>query len=542
MADGFKWVFEIFDRFSGPTRQMTTALRGFDSGLGASKNSLRDFVGTLHDAMGTVRMLGGVLSSVASTAASGFKFALGAAAFKEDAMIGLETMLRSKQQAKDVMAMAVKMAADTPLETEQTMGFVRSLVMEGFRGTNDLKVMLQAISDVGALHGMDPMKMQNFVNFLGRVQSAGHLTGRAMLELYQTMTLGKGVVMEGIAKEMKVPVGQIEGMIESGAIDSVSAVRGTLRAIAELGGGQLNLLSIRASRTLTGLLSTLRSRPFELMMGLDESKGFDRVKGFIGRLADMLSPSSPTGKSLVEGVGKMFDGLLEGFFGPLEGGTLEAKLDSLFKSLGKAFEETDWKALGNELRLFAEDLIYLAKTGVESIKTIASVPRLLKGDTQAWGELLFGKKQSKSGALDFNAAMRGAGEDAAQGMAQGLAAGAGAVAMGAQMGIVDPTINVPREKLQEHSPSLVMRGLGRFAAEGFQLGLSGVQGTSLAKSLDTFVSQAPNQMAKGRAGSAAGPVVFNINAPAETAERIKAVLLQALPDVFESLAIEVGAA
>jgi hypothetical protein len=540
VADGFKWVFEIFDRFTGPTRQMAAALRGFDAGLGASKMGLRDFVGTLHDAMGTVRMLGGALRTVGEFATEGFKFAFGAASFKEDAKIGLETILRSKEEAAEVIKRAVKLAADTPLETAQTLDFAKRFIMGGF-GKNDALTLVQAVSDVGSLHGLDPVKMQVFVDFLNKVQGFGHLTRDALSDMTRTGLLPMGKILEGIAKSTGMTVDQVNASIAGGTLDSATAIRGVLRTVADLQGGQLNNLSGQYSRALGGLLSTPRSRPFELLMGLDEAKGFSRVKGFVQKLVDMLDPSSATGQGLTAGIARMFDGLIEGFFGPLEGGTLEAKLDNLFKSLSKAFEETDWKALGAELRLFAEDLIYLAKTGVESIKTIASVPRMLKGDGQAWGEFLFGKKQGKNGVLDFDAAMRGAGMDAAKGMAQGLAAGAGAVAMGAQTGIVDPTISVPEEKLQIHSPSLKMRGLGRFASEGFQLGLQGSQSNTLAKSLDSFVSGAPGAIAKGHGGGGA-TVIFNINAPQESGEKIKALLVQALPDIFEGVALEVGAA
>jgi hypothetical protein len=57
-----------------------------------------------------------------------------------------------------------------------------------------------------------------------------------------------------------------------------------------MGGGKLGELTKKGSaQTFSGLLSTVESRPFELLMGLDKSKGFAALKGVL-----RTSPTSST--------------------------------------------------------------------------------------------------------------------------------------------------------------------------------------------------------------------------------------------------------
>jgi len=545
MADGFKWVWELLDRFSRPMRMINDSVRDFDRRMTEAQRGFRNFVGSMHDALGTIRMLGGALASVGGAAVSGFKFALGAAAFKEDTMIALETMLRSKEQAKAVFDMAIKMAADTPLETEQTLSFAKQFVMQGTKGTNDIKALLMAVADVGGMHGLNPEKMNNMMTFFGRIQSAGKLTALAMSNLTETGTISEKLIFEGISKETGIAVNDMKAQITAGAIDTTTAIRGTLRAIAEVGGGQLGMLSAKASNTLTGIISRLKSRPLELMMRLDESKGFESVKGFIGKLADMLDPTTGTGKSLVEGLGMMFSGLLEGILGPLQGGTLESKIEGLFKTIATTLKETDWKAIGRDIRELAEALIAMVGAVVSTVKaysTLKTTVGLVAGNPVTWFDTLFGKGKEagvvQNSLGNFEANFKRMGRMGAEGMAQGLAEGAPLVEKSSEIGLAMPAQIGVKRPLGMQSPSLVMKGLGRYASEGFQLGLNGQSNNKLAASLNSFVSSPPTtQGAKGGMN-----VSFNINANMETAEKIRAVVVEAMTSAFDGIAIEAGVA
>jgi hypothetical protein len=68
------------------------------------------------------------------------------------------------------------------------------------------------------------------------------------------------------------------------------------------------------SGTMPGLLSTLQSRPFEFLMDLDKSEGFQSFKKALKNLVDVLDPETPAGKRIKKNAEDLFNRIFGGIF------------------------------------------------------------------------------------------------------------------------------------------------------------------------------------------------------------------------------------
>lgn len=344
MAKGIKWTFEILDRLTGPARRMEKAIdrieRKLDAltpetsraekateKLGRAARKSGDGIGWLGlkitgwlyalKAVGSA--VGGVLGGLGRLGFAFAKAGVEAAGFRESTSIGLGVLLKDPGKAEKLMKQAVRWAGKTPFTTEDSFRWVQDLTAAGFRDAQLWEAM-GAAGDVAALRGFSPQVFDQVVTVLRQVKGKGRLQGEEVMQLAEA-GIPSGAIWEALAKKTGISAVDLQTPKYAGKISGDLGVWAIKAAIAEkFSGGKLGNLMLQQSGTAGGLMSTLGSRPFEMMMDLDKSKGFQSFKVALKNLTDVLDPETPAGKRIKQNVenlfNKMMGGLLDRFADP----------------------------------------------------------------------------------------------------------------------------------------------------------------------------------------------------------------------------------
>ena len=341
--------------------------------------------------------IGMVIFKVAELAAKGAmaftKMTVESGVFRENTLISLATMLKSQEAADRVYASAIKVARETPLETQQVIDAYTKMLAGGFKEA-DLEPMMRGISDFTSALG--PEKMDQVVRAFARIKTEGRLGGEAVQSLADAGLPIQDLMTKLGAKSMQ----DLYGM------DGAKALAAIMETINERFGG----LSEARSKSLGGLWSSLSSAPFELWSAaFEKTKNsgtgvtalYDTIKSSV---SDLLGIASGQGGeravAIINAIGgglaavatilKSFGtGLLEGFLGGLKSsGALkefekvsQLRLDNiaglmkeLGQSLGVAAGYAVMLAFGLQVvaRFMSENIVILKVIGVLCIVVAAA--------------------------------------------------------------------------------------------------------------------------------------------------------------------------
>jgi len=288
------------------------ALQEVGSSLGgvvrAGVGGLASVAGAAVAAAGAIALIGTGAAYVAGSMAMSFaKAALTAGAFRETSLLSLETLTKSKTAADNVFKSAVRMASITPFQTTDVISAYKSLLGFGFKPA-ELERTFSAIGDLAAIKG-DPTLIQRLSVVLGQIRGKGRLQGDELLQLAEA-GLSTADVMDSLGNKLGKTRDEVRKMQEAGKISSEVAIDAILGTIESKFGGGMGKLS----KTLTGIISTLVSRPTELFFAAFEkpgglSKFAEGVKKVAQFLADALDPASESGKRIVGIIDMLGDGL-----------------------------------------------------------------------------------------------------------------------------------------------------------------------------------------------------------------------------------------
>lgn len=397
------WIFELFDRMSGPARKASGALDDLDrkarraagdteklsrktKDLGVQSKKTGDGIGwmgtKLHGWMQVIRSAWNVVSGLTTglfRLGSGFvKAGLDAASFKESTTMGLEVLLGSRPGAESLLRQGVKFAAVTPFSTQDTMRWIQDLTGAGFGGAG-LWQALSAAGDVAALRGGDPQVTDRIITVFRQIKGKGRLQAEELMQLAE-VGLPIGKVWETLSKRTGISAMDLQSQKNAGRISAdlgIWAIEETIRQ--NISGGTLGNLMKRQSGTFSGLTSTLMSRPFELMMDLDQSEGFKTMKKALENLVAVLDPESPSGKRIKANVERLFDGILGGIFKQFED---PAKVEAFINTILEGIEKLIPK-VGELAKSIGDMAANLRKVGdywgviahpVDTVKKIAGGP------------------------------------------------------------------------------------------------------------------------------------------------------------------------
>jgi tape measure domain-containing protein len=348
-VEKLSWMFELLDRMSGPADRIAKSLKRLDPGLKttAGRTSLFSrliggigstfgpkaagavlrFAGSfvnLADKVKVLKPVADVLGKVGGVAAKGLAvagtamIAVGAAAaaavgglavaggkwiiesiaFKETTIASLEAILGTKQAAEDVFNKATKFAAKTPFSTSQVAAAFERLVAAGVE-VKDLEKTMQSLGDFA---GTDISKLEGAIGVIAQIKGKGKLQGEELMQLAER-GLPMGKVLDELAKKMGKTNDEVQKLLSSGSINAEQGIGAIMSVINTTFGGRME----KASNTLEGLWSTLKSVPEDILFNPAAAASIEKLVGPIKELikgfTSALSPDTENGKRLIA----MFD-------------------------------------------------------------------------------------------------------------------------------------------------------------------------------------------------------------------------------------------
>lgn len=339
-----------------------------------------------------ISTVGSLITSLVQMGAQGAvafgKFALQSGMFREDTLATLGVLLKSKTVAKDVYDSAVRFASVTPFNTQEVVAGYKQLLAVGFK-TSELESTFRSIGDFAAATG-DPTALSRVVTVFGQIRASGRLLANDMNQL-TSLGLDRTKVYTEIGKLLGKSAKEAQDLAGKGKVDAETALKAIMASMNNQFGGMME----EKSKTMSGLLSTLVSKPFELMNKAFENSGgvtsfYDSIKGIIkevndalfdskgnatkfgGDIIDMVDSLSNVLKE-VTGVGKEF------FLGFFEG---LAKNRGGLDSFKNAAGELDLKKLGEEAHEFGKNVATIADA---TAKLSSAFLKLSENEAVVWG-------------------------------------------------------------------------------------------------------------------------------------------------------------
>ncbi len=319
MSNAIKWVFEMIDKISGPAKS-----------AGAS---LGDMIQVTHSALAAVQLIGQAAIGAGQMIASGLEPAIS----REKSLGAFETLLGNAEQARAMYGQAVKFAAETPFETAQVVDAFQKLLTAKF-SEEEVPIALRIIGDAASMQEDSQAAVDSVTRALSQIRSKGKLQGEELMQIQEAVPLNTAALYEKLGKIYGVNADKARKMQEAGQIDAQAASFAILEQLSEQFGGNM----VRASTQVSGLISTLQSRPSEFLAKLQDTRGYDALRDVLGRMAGAFDPEvsgltpfiTQLGSGVLERASVTMDYLSSGAMAFMEG--LSAGLGPLAEAFGPA--------------------------------------------------------------------------------------------------------------------------------------------------------------------------------------------------------------
>lgn len=374
-GEKLSWMFELLDRMSGPADRIAKKLKVLEpalktTGTGASTFARAiGFIGqkfgpqaagavlrfassvtNLGQKLGPVlKPIAGLLGKVGTGVAKGLavagtamiavgaaaaaavgglaiaggRWALESIAFKETTIASLEAILGTKQAAEEVFNKATKFAAKTPFSTSQVAAAFERLVSAGVE-VKDLEKTMQSLGDFA---GTDLSKLEGAISVIAQIKGKGKLQGEELMQLAER-GLPMGKVLDALALKLGKTKDEVQSLLSAGKIDSATGIGAIMSVIDGTFGGRME----KASNTLEGLWSTLKSVPEDLLFSEGAAKSIEKmvgpIKDMIKGFTAALAPDTENGKRLIA----MFDQIaatVGGIFGGFKADDISSTIKSI---------------------------------------------------------------------------------------------------------------------------------------------------------------------------------------------------------------------
>ena len=603
---GVKWFFEILDKVSAPAKAITTSLDKVtaasdkvtsavaktERALGKTQNALaarsggrtflQDAIKHMQqlfdfdsqassgwNALSAIRSMGSGLMEVAKwgalagVAVGGMLTAFGASvvkaqAFKETTLTSLRLILKDGTAAQEVYQDAINIAQQTPFDTRDVLSGMKKLLAIGF-DRKDARFAFQAMGDVASLSESPSQAMDMMTLAMGQIKAAGKLQMQDLRQITNWSAaagVGLSQVYDTLGGILKVKASQIPKMMEQGLITGEQGIFALLKTFQDkVSGGVAGSVSVAQSKTISGLLSNLSSKPFEMFQALEVSEGMKTFKDFLGALNEALDPTTNAGKQTLKVLSEIANELFSGF----KDLSHPQKLQELLLDFGRgakiAWEaikvvgagiKTVFEVAWPPVQRLMEKLS--SPEGKAAMQTFAAVAEaafvnmgLAISNAITLVEKLLGVFSNVSKKI--SAITQGNGGAIVEGLIAGVTGGLPGLAtfMATDFsGAVVDGVKSP-QGLDIHSPSRKFVELGEYSRMGFEQGLAGTD-------VSGAIQPKTPSSGGGRGGFTVhfGPGAITIDARggdgADIARQLSDILPGELAAAFEAMAIEGGVA
>ena len=514
-------------------------------------------------------------ATAAAMAVGTISYALGRnviemAAFRESTLASLETVMGSSEAAGRTFNNAMRIAGQTPLDTDGVVNMANRFAVAGFQ-ERELAPLMGAASDLAAAFGQQ--QADSFSLVVAQMRSAGKMD-RGDLRQLLNAGVNTGEVLDSIARQLGINASTerarrqaVLSAITHGRVTGDMGITASMEAINRRmdGGGQLGSYARRQSETLTGAISNAHNAWSNLLMGMrtEDSPGLQAMARGVLAITEALGPDNPIGSELRGLVSDFTNILGEGIFGGDSTSTIDT-VTSMIRNLrplvidtlagiiafGRGFYQGFMYFLGPAVAMLARfngigtssadrwerlGLILGNVSGVIAVGVGGAIATVLGLSTAFFG---------------FLGAMNGYGvqivtwfETVPSQMVDGFIAGLHSnwTRITDTLSTLASGLTVPvRAALGIHSPSTVMRELGEHTAEGFRLGVEG--GASDVAAAMAGLANAPALAGAAGGASGGGNIYLTVQVEAHpgtdgaaVGQTAGAAIIRQLAEVFGAL-------
>ncbi len=582
MADSpLKWVFELFDRMSGPAKAIAEALREEAAALkesGAATDELGEkqeragkhaesFTSRFHDARENLEDFAEKGLRVVEVLADLGKEMIGAAAEAERVDISFGLLFGEKAGGA-LLDNLDQLRGFLDIADNSMKSFASRLGTAGF-AAKEIPKALAAAADIGAILG-GPQHADSAIGALERLQLSGEINKRVLM--------GLGVAPDEFGRRLGVMLGKgaNEAMkaAEAGGVGREQLIEAVYQTIEAKTHGVIGTAGLEAGRSVGALLSRVKELPEQYFEELRNGKGFSIFRGFLENVAGLLSPRSDFGREISQQLDEIFGGTMRVIFGDISGpngaqlmqqrirGILDTTQEWINKfdsdSISRGFD-----AIGQAASVLL-DTLKLVASAVESIGTFSdkiagTKQEIYDSETGTTSRHQLGDKQTVEFSDDDKANLL---YRANLPVLQRLFASDETLDRAAFNQWMKETGIGGGEKLSEganqsleiNSPSRVFARMGRQSADGFAVGV-GEGSATVGEAVGDSFTGAPGFSSDRRRGSASSgglsvgkiEISMPIDAsgfkgdPAELGARLHEMLPGVVAALVERLAAEQGA-
>ena len=476
---------------------------------------MQPYQGGLAKSLGGIG--GGLLAGGAAAAALGAASYVGSQAISsvkliESARMRMTASLGSAERANKEMKDALKIAEKTVFDPDE-MVMAMARLSTYFKDDTTRRYILGSISDFATQSGMGTEGLNRAIKAITDIKSKGALQAEELKTQLGDLGLSGEEVKQEIAKllNLKGKTDQdrneaVMKLMQKGAVQAevgIQAITTVMRKQA--GGGKAGSFSIQAADSLEGKISNLKKGLLTLfvMADIDKWPAMTALKDLLGSINELFSTDSKSGakmmsmlKTYTTGVVFVFGAVAKAIgaiMGPLA--SLNAKIIETISRISDYnfqgfFDIGAWRRMGSDI-----------------------IIGLGEGIASYYGYLYDIFSKGVSWLVDKAVSL---GSDIGKGLARGLASVKDQIVnavKGNAMAIPEQTA----ETLQIRSPSRKMMALGRYAGEGFALGIdqSSRSVTDASMSLTDAIATG-GVRGGGGSGSSDGGVKVYISLPLQT--------------------------
>jgi hypothetical protein len=344
MPEIFSFTWELFDKVSESAKHIQEAMEKAEHAMKHSEGAAK--TGIASWSMMGIKMgaVSGVVSSLTTSmlemgkgavglAARGADWALEALSFNENVTFALEGVLGTKKAAQEAIAGFRELRA--PFASEQVIRWGKAL-REANESQEDALTIMKAAADLGTL-GTSPEEQKMLtaavVETVIGIEQMGTASERSIKSFKQL-----GLNVQDIEKNMAATltggnVFLLRDQMEKGVIPAWREVQAILQTIQDkFGGKPLGSRAALAMGTMSGLITQLKGRPSDFLVGLEHSSGFKALKKVLENLLAVLDPKTTQGKALMGSL-KMLSDQFAVFLEPLTGEKGKTKMLEFFTAM-----------------------------------------------------------------------------------------------------------------------------------------------------------------------------------------------------------------
>lgn len=326
----------------------TTAASGALSGLAG-----------IADSMGNVLTAVGV--GVTAVAKKFGAWAMDTISDSELMRIAMTQLTGSTDKAKQLVSQLSKVAIVTPFNFATLQKSAERMLALGF-SADEVVPSIQAVGDAVAATGGTDANFQNVIHALGLMRSSGKVTALAM----NAMTRNNIASWDMLAEHMGKTVPEVRKMVTAGEISAEEGIS----AIIEGANKRYSGMMVKASSTLSGILSNMEDAIQVNLMDLASAPGYEQLKKSLQSTIEPLERLTKSVAPLLDSVMSSAAGAIQKVSDALQGLSIQPGFADELASVARLLGST--VILGPGLKVFARYLNVAGKA-IDGMGTVAAV-------------------------------------------------------------------------------------------------------------------------------------------------------------------------